>query len=339
MYRFEQVKSIHFEVTSKCQAKCPMCPRRINGGILNPFITLNEVSLEQFKSWFNPEFIQQIYYLNMCGNLGDPIIAQDTLKIYEYLRLNNSNMTLAMDTNGSARNIYWWKELAKLKIKVTFGIDGLEDTHKLYRINTDWNTIIKNATAFIQAGGEANWHMLAFKHNQHQVDECRDLATALGFKDFKVMHTSRFQDRKFNVLDDLGKTIYILYPTDRSKNMIPIMKESVKKIKPQIECKSKRDLQFYVSSNGDISPCCWLDFNWISPRQDTRIDYMDTIGELPNLNKNTLKEIFESGYFNQIENTWKDKPLMECSKQCGNFDKLGSQFDHDSEDTQQIQPN
>lgn len=328
MYKLEQVKSIHFEVTSKCQAKCPMCPRRVNGGILNPLITLNEVSLEQFKSWFSPDFIEQLHYLNMCGNLGDPIIAQDTLEIYEYLRSNNSTMTLAMDTNGSARNIQWWKDLAKLKVKVTFGIDGLTDTHKLYRVNTDWDTIIKNATAFIQAGGEAKWHMLAFKHNQHQLDECRDLATTLGFNNFKIKHTSRFQAGKFNVLDDAGRTTHILYPTERSQNMIPIMKESIKEINPRIECKSKRDLQFYVSSNGDVSPCCWLDFSWVLPKQETRIDYMDTIGELPNLNKKTLKGIFESGYFDRIEDTWEDKPLMECSRQCGKFDKLGAQFEN-----------
>jgi hypothetical protein len=35
---------------------------------------------------------------------------------------------------------------------------------------------------------------------------------------------------------------------------------------------------------------------------------------------------FNSNYFNKIENTWVNKPLLECSKQCGKFDKLGAQF-------------
>ena len=326
MYKLEQVKSIHFEVTSKCQARCPMCPRRVNGGILNPLITLNEVTLDQFVSWFDVDFVQQLHFLNMCGNLGDPIIAQDTLEIYEYLRENNNTMTLTMHTNGSARNVDWWAKLAKLQVKVTFGLDGLEDTHKLYRIDTDWHKIIRNAHAFIQAGGEAEWHMLVFKHNEHQVEECRQIAMDMGFKDFKTKHTSRFQDGKFNVLDDAGRTTHILYPTEHSQKMIPIMQESSKEIQPHIECKSKRDSQFYISSNGDISPCCWLDFSWILPKQETRINYMDTIGELPNLNKKTLKGIFESGFFDRIANTWEDKPLMECSRQCGTFDKLGAQY-------------
>ena len=37
--------------------------------------------------------------------------------------------------NGSARLEFGGKELATLKVKVVFGIDGLEDTLALYRIS------------------------------------------------------------------------------------------------------------------------------------------------------------------------------------------------------------
>lgn len=326
MYSIDQIKSIHFEVTTKCQARCPMCPRRVNGGILNPLITLNEVSLEQFQEWFAPEFIQQLHFLNMCGNLGDPIVAKDTLKIYEYLRTHNPEMTLTMHTNGSARDIAWWQELAKLNVIVTFGIDGLADTHALYRIATDWHKIIENATAFINAGGAAEWEMLVFAHNEHQVEECRKISDTIGFKKFITKHTSRFQDGKFHVLNDEGKTTHVLYPTQKSKDMIGKMKESVIEIKPIIDCKAKVDNQFYISANGNISPCCWLDYSWILPRQESRIDYMDTVGDLPNLNKQTLKEIFDSGYFDKIAKTWESTPLKECAQQCGKFDKLREQY-------------
>ena len=53
---------------------------------------------------------------------------------------------------------------------------------------------------------------------------------------------------------------------------------------------------------------------------------MDSVGVFPNLNKNTMQEIFDSGYFKTIEDTWVSAPLIECSKQCGKFDKLGAQF-------------
>ena len=48
MYKIEDIKAIHLEVTSRCQAKCPMCARRINGGPLNPFMGLDEISIYKF---------------------------------------------------------------------------------------------------------------------------------------------------------------------------------------------------------------------------------------------------------------------------------------------------
>ena len=323
MYKLEDIRDVHLELTSKCQARCPMCPRRINGGAINPLMSLNEITLEQFKEWFTVPFIQQLDSLFMCGNLGDPIIAEDCLEIFQYLKETNPNMRLSMHTNGSARNIYWWKELAKCNIKVTFGIDGLADTHKLYRVNTDWHTIIKNAKAFIEAGGEAEWHMLVFKHNEHQVDDCRAASADLGFKKFTTKHTSRFKDGKFNVLDDAGKTVNILYPTEISKKFTS---KVINVVPSEIKCKAQKYKQIYISADGGVSPCCWLDLSWQLTNQDNRINYMDEIGTFPNLNNNSLTNIFESGFFNKIEATWENNPLAECSKQCGNFDKSGAQF-------------
>jgi hypothetical protein len=53
---------------------------------------------------------------------------------------------------------------------------------------------------------------------------------------------------------------------------------------------------------------------------------MDAVGEFPNLKNRTMQYIFSTGYFQTIEDTWAVKPLKECSKQCGSFDKLGAQF-------------
>jgi MoaA/NifB/PqqE/SkfB family radical SAM enzyme len=217
MYTINQIKDVHLEVTTNCQARCPMCPRRINGGVLNPLMTLTEIDLETFKRWFSIEFIQQLNTLFMCGNLGDPIVAKDCLKILQYLKSVNPSIRLSMHTNGSARTEEWWKSVAETNTRAVFGIDGLEDTHSLYRIDTDFKKIIQNASSFIQAGGYAEWHMLVFKHNEHQIDDCRMLADSLGFKTFQIKHTTRFTDIKFPVLDDTGKTIYNLYPSSKTE--------------------------------------------------------------------------------------------------------------------------
>lgn len=328
MYNINEVRAIHLEITSKCQAKCPMCPRRINGGAINPFIKLNEITLEQFQQWFPIEFIQQLNHLSMCGNLGDPIIAKDTLEIFKYVRLHNTHMSLKMHTNGSARTQEWFKEIAKIGVMTVFGIDGLEDTHHLYRIGTDWQKIINNAKAFIDAGGDARWDMLVFQHNEHQVEACKSLSQELGFKDFYIKHTSRFRDGKYHVLDEQGKTSYILYPTSKSKNMINKMLTAEKDLLPVINCKAKKDNQIYVAADGTITPCCWIDMKGYPPMHENRIQYLDTIGRWLNLNNQSLIEIFNSGYFEEIEKSWSTCGIKECTKQCGKFDKLGAQFEN-----------
>lgn len=323
MYNLTQVKDVHLELTSKCQARCPMCPRRINGGPLNPLFTPTEIDLPTFQNWFPESFIKQLDSLFMCGNLGDPIIAQDCLDIFRYLRGVNPYIRLSMHTNGSARSEQWWWALAQTGVKVTFGIDGLNDTHALYRIGTDYTKILHNAEEFIKAGGHAEWHMLVFKHNEHQIEECRAISERMGFKQFTPKHTSRFKDDKYHVLDDSGKTINILYPSDRSTKLTS---QVLSVVPAEIQCKAQKYSQLYISADGTISPCCWLDFSWQLPNQSNRIEYMDVIGVFPNLHNQTIAEIFDSGYFQQIEDTWAVKPLIECSKQCGKFDKSREQF-------------
>lgn len=326
MYKLNDIQNIHLELTTRCQARCPMCPRRINGGKLNPLFEITEIDLDIFKEWFPESFIKQLHGINLCGNLGDPIIAKDCLEILEYIRSINQSVRLNMHTNGSARDTNWWSRLAKLNVRVEFGIDGLEDTHKLYRIDTDFDKIIENVKAFISCGGTAHWTMLVFKHNEHQIESCRLLSESLGFQKFTIKHTSRFQEGKLHVIDDRGKTTHILYPTTKSIEMISKVADSLKIEKPFINCKVKNNKEFYIGATGSVSPCCWLDFSWILPRHESRVDYMDRIDMLPTLRENTLEEIFNSDYFDKIESTWTDKPLRECSRQCGAFDKLGEQF-------------
>lgn len=263
----------------------------------------------------------------MCGNLGDPIVAKDTLEIFKYLRDTNPEMTLQMHTNGSGRNITWWKQLAQLKIKVVFGIDGLEDTHKLYRINTDFEKIMQNASHFIDEGGDARWDMLVFKHNEHQVDTCEQLSKDMGFKGFSIKHTTRFKDGKFDVFDDNYNITHTLLPSQKSLEMIAPAEKARNETLPTINCKAVEDKQMYISANGNVSPCCWLDLEWLPQHANSKIDYMVKIKEFPNLHKKSLKEIFNSNFFNNIESTWSTCGLKECSKQCGSFDKMNAQFE------------
>jgi MoaA/NifB/PqqE/SkfB family radical SAM enzyme len=200
----------------------------MQGGKVNPFITLDEITIEQFKEWFPISFVKQLKKLFMCGNLGDPIVAKDTLEIFKYLREHNNSMMLHMHTNGSGRNVKWWTELASLDVFVIFGIDGLGDTHSLYRVGTDFDIVIRNAKSFIRSGGNAEWVFIKFKHNEHQVTEAASRSDELGFESFTLKNSSRFiLEPRVNVVNRDGQvTHYIEPPTElfkpESKKCLPL---------------------------------------------------------------------------------------------------------------------
>jgi sulfatase maturation enzyme AslB (radical SAM superfamily) len=123
------------------------------------------------------------------GNLGDFASAQDAAEIVQYL--TDHNIPVMINTNGGARTPEWWAKMAHPNVKIGFALDGLADTHSLYRQDTDWHKVIKNATAFIAAGGHAIWRFIPFEHNRHQEAACRDMAKQLGFKRFENIYDGR----------------------------------------------------------------------------------------------------------------------------------------------------
>jgi MoaA/NifB/PqqE/SkfB family radical SAM enzyme len=210
IYRYNEIKTVHLEITERCNASCPMCARNINGGEENPHLSDHELSLEDCKKIFTPSFIQQLDRMYMCGNFGDPVAAVDTLEVFEYFRSNNPKMNLTMYTNGSAKKTDWWQKLAKILGKnayVVFSIDGLEDTNHLYRQNTVWSKIMENAQAFIDAGGRARWDYIVFAHNEHQVEEAEALSKQLGFEKFQYKKSARFFSNASGVTKEMHQAV------------------------------------------------------------------------------------------------------------------------------------
>jgi MoaA/NifB/PqqE/SkfB family radical SAM enzyme len=161
----------------------------------------------------------------MCGNFGDPIAAKDTLEIFRYFRQHNDKMMLSLHTNGSAKTTEWWTELAHTlgrKGYVVFSVDGLADTNHLYRQNTNFDKIMQNAQAFIDAGGRARWDYIVFAHNEHQVEEAEKLSVKMGFEKFQIKKSARFFSQASGVTKEMhqasnrkGLTTLLQAPTNQ----------------------------------------------------------------------------------------------------------------------------
>jgi MoaA/NifB/PqqE/SkfB family radical SAM enzyme len=203
MFDRNDVRTLHMETSTVCNAACPMCARESD-----PFFDkkndATSLSLAKVKEIFDNDFIGQLNYMFMCGNYGDPAAAPDCIEIFRHFRSVNNNITLGMNSNGSLRNEKWWAELGSILSKNNdncyFGIDGLSDTNHIYRVNTNYDKIMKNAKAFIESGGKAYWKFLVFEHNEHQVEEAKELSKLMGFTRFEAVVTARLDSPRLSHL-------------------------------------------------------------------------------------------------------------------------------------------
>lgn len=193
-FNYDQLSQIHVELTNACNAACPMCARfHVNSPLVRPELVIEQITIEKFKQYFPPEVIKKLQIVLFCGVHGDPGMARDLYEICEYIAETNPETAVRMNTNGGMRKPEFWAKMGKLfaaqrqdhwRWEITWSIDGLRDTNHIYRRNVNFDAVMANAKAFIDAGGIAHWDYLIFKHNEHQIDEALELSQTMGFTHF-----------------------------------------------------------------------------------------------------------------------------------------------------------
>lgn len=321
---------------------------------------LTHLSLDTIKNTFTPTHVRNLRQIFFCGSYGDPIMHPKFLEILEYFRSCSDNVWLYIHTNGGVHRPYYWKEVARIvgkQGKIDFGIDGLSDTNHLYRQNVHFEEVIANASAFIENGGKAQWNFIVFQHNEHQVDEARELSIKLGFESFLARSTGRFFDHKKLTEIKLwpvykrGIHTRSLEPTtlpefqNRSINRLPELKERYSDMKDyfettEITCDALLGRKVVITGEGLVLPCNFFNHNLYDMRFHEP-DALPRANELSNINgKNqveqfiekygkddlninnkSLEEIFDSPFWDDLISTWNKKfsegRIFECAMTCG----------------------
>ena len=319
MYNYTNIRKVHLEISTRCNAACPGCPRNLCGVDVIDDFPLYDMSLPDAQAIFTSAFLKQLDAILINGNLGDFVTARDGLAIVEYFLAENPQLNLSISTNAGIRSDVW-KRLAELGVVVHFCIDGLEGTHELYRQQTRWATVVENAKQFINAGGTAHWKMIRFDHNEHQVDQCRALAKEYGFAVFDFVDHGRSD---FPVFDQKGMFQHNIgshtLPTQFEKILwvhhegmdSPVTRPETK----NISCEVAKGRSVYITATGEVYPCCWLGFY---PRSMYHQDNKRIAELLPG--SNNAKEVGIAAaikWFNRIEESWHSDQLIPCATYCG----------------------
>lgn len=330
MLKLSEIRRVHIELTTRCNARCPMCMRNYRGYNYNSGYPDTELYFADIVHIFKKPLLDQLaqnttYGANFNGNLGDFAVSRDGVEIANYFAA--AGVRVNINTNGSSRSPAWWARLAHPNIQIGFALDGLSDTHSLYRQDTDWHKIIENASAFIQAGGRAIWRFVPFDHNRHQLEECQQLARELGFAKFENIYDGRDTGP---VYTRSGEFSHWLGPVGDPPPIKDMLHSHVtwfdsKTIKLQkdtpelnLRCRHKVDREIYLAADGTVYPCCYLGFY---PGQMHHAGNSQ-IQELAQEN-NALSHDLEHclAWFDQVEASWNKESiaagrLYTCVNSC-----------------------
>lgn len=356
---YRQVHSLQVDVTSHCNARCGACIRNISGGETRPNLKLSHFDLDLWKRIASEDtkgwWIKQ---LTLNGNWGDPMMHPDLVEMLQYWTEHHPETFITIATNGSMRGTKFWADLATVLRKgshhhIDFAIDGMEDTHHLYRRRTIFSKIIENVKSFTNADGVAQVVMTMFEHNKHQINEVKELARELGAVRFNARqsHTDHMQIIDTNEKYDI-KAYYPTYKAEHREISADIQEyfeendkpfsdlrdghifvnlnnefENAQEFKIETKCPWKNEGEIQIDPWGIVWPCCHIslfggpDENDSSWARNLRVGDEDLIPEGKkenNLHSDSLQNILNNNWFNvRVDDAVDNASWQICKRNCG----------------------
>jgi len=298
---------ITIEVTSNCQAKCPGCIRH---KVFNP--DTDKVSAPP-KNWNLPvdvhnklidSIADEVKYITYDGSFGDSPFHPDFLELIEYSAktlkgtgYRNGLADMTISTNGSYKTVAFWKKLGEIlnehlpgRHHVMFDLDGTDkETQVMYRVGTNYDTIIKNAEAFVSGGGCAVWKMIPFDFNEELEEKAKMLAEKHGFQKFQRNRIQRVEQKavKIALSEKMNKLERMKEEDEDLQNISEeLIEKNLKKARNLVKdipintnltveqnldnarettgitCIWGSNNRYQISHDGSVWRCCWMNSNY-----------------------------------------------------------------------------
>jgi MoaA/NifB/PqqE/SkfB family radical SAM enzyme len=236
---------LHIETTTRCILACPACARTIWNDILKKPVDKADLDVDSLEKFLECDTGKTIDTFILCGDYGDPIYYPDLFKLIKRFR---DRVCFIIITNGSRQTEKFWNTLSELlteKDTVVFSIDGLEDTNHLYRVNSDWASIMMGLDIMVKSSAQVHWKTIIFGFNYNKLAEIKKFATDKGAT-WHAEKTHRYGN------DELKP------PTEQYIEINHVFQSQfINNHQIEIEPRCEKDAMV-ISASGYLFPCDWI---------------------------------------------------------------------------------
>ena len=334
------VNNFQVDLSSHCNARCGGCVRNTDGNETRPEVTLSHFDVDVWKrlvtqdthGWY-------IVELTLNGNWGDPMMHPRVIEMLELYSQHHPESELFIHTNGSLRTTKFWSKLASVCRKfsnhqIFFAVDGMADTHHIYRRKTDWHKLIENSVAFNQAGGRSCYTMTLFEHNKHQIEQVEALAEENGCVFFQLRHSHG--DDLYIETDDGSYRVYANYETDRYEQSFDSKFKADEELRDSdtyrdfngmlkdqtlnTKCPWYNEKKIQLDPWSRVWPCCHISSYGLDIPDMEAEKMVGSNIELArkenDLKKYTLLDILKNDWFSDVEDAVHNAEWKECRDTC-----------------------
>ena len=238
-------ESISIEPTNICNLNCPECPTGTD-------------TLTRKKGSINMQLYKQIiddskkYLYNVILYFqGEPFLSKDIFEQIKYAKQNK--LYTIISTNAHYLNKENCDNIINSGLdRLLISLDGTnQETYEKYRVGGDYNKVTEGVKTLIETKKTTNssfpfviLQFLVFKHNQHQIEEIKQVGKELGVDKVEIKTAQIINNSSFNTSIDK----YSRYSTNDTKL----------KLKSKLPNRCKRMWNSVVITiDGNISPCCF----------------------------------------------------------------------------------
>jgi len=184
------LQHLRLEASSNCQLKCPSCPTA--AGVVQRSLGGGFLSFDNFKKIVDEN--PSLFHIEL-SNWGEIFLNPQIIQILEYGFRRGVILTASNGANLNTVKEEVLEALPKYRFgHITCSIDGASQaTYSIYRRGGNFDRVIENIQKINEYKRKYNtrlpflkWQFVVFGHNEHEIEQARELAHSLGIDDFFV---------------------------------------------------------------------------------------------------------------------------------------------------------